>query len=91
MAYSDWTLETVKKAFQLEEINAAGIFAEVEPVEPSTHLATTLARTTQLSGATKSLVSSPVWWHKRRECAFGKSRISGHLIFLALSLTYWYN
>ena len=43
MAYSDWTLETVKKAFQLEEANAAGIFAEVAPVEPSTHLATTLA------------------------------------------------
>ncbi|MDE0689425.1 MAG: hypothetical protein OXI61_14755 [Candidatus Poribacteria bacterium] len=40
MAYSDWTLETVKKAFQLEEVNAAGIFAEIDPVEPSTHLAT---------------------------------------------------
>ena len=31
MAYSDWTLETVKKAFQLEEANAAGIFGEVPP------------------------------------------------------------
>ena len=42
MAYSDWTLETVKKVFQLEAANAAGIFAEVDPVEPSTHLATIL-------------------------------------------------
>lgn len=51
MAYRDWTLETVKKAFQLEEINAAGIFAEVELVEPSTHLATTLARNVPLAFA----------------------------------------
>lgn len=42
MAYRDWTLETGKKAFQLEEVNAVGIFAEVDPVEPITHLATTL-------------------------------------------------
>ena len=51
MAYSDWTLETVKKAFQLEEVNAVGIFAEVEPVEPSTHLATALARNVPLAFA----------------------------------------
>lgn len=31
MAYSDWTLETVKKAFHLEEVNAAGIFSDLEP------------------------------------------------------------
>ena len=51
MAYSDWTLETVKKAFQLEEVNAVGIFAEVEPVEPSAHLATALARNVPLAFA----------------------------------------
>ena len=51
MAYSDWTLETVKKAFQLEAVNAAGIFAEVEPVEPSAHLATALARNVPLAFA----------------------------------------
>ena len=51
MAYSDWTLETVKKAFQLEEVNTAGIFAEVEPVEPSAHLATALARNVPLAFA----------------------------------------
>ena len=37
MVYSDWTLETVKKAFQLEEVTAAGIFSNVELVEPSQH------------------------------------------------------
>lgn len=65
MAYHDWTLETVKKAFQLEETNAAGIFGEVDPVEPSTHLATTLARNVPLAfamGTEKAKsVSSPVW------------------------------
>ena len=44
MAYSDWTLETVKKAFHLEEVNTAGIFSDIEPVAPSAHLTTTLER-----------------------------------------------
>ena len=51
MAYSDWTLETVKKAFQLEEVNAAGIFSNVELVEPSAHLATALERNVPLAVA----------------------------------------
>ncbi len=51
MAYSNWTLETVKKAFQLEEVNAAGIFSNVEPVEPSAHLTTTLERNVPLAFA----------------------------------------
>ena len=32
MAYSNFTLETVKKEFQLELVELAGIFAEIEPV-----------------------------------------------------------
>ena len=51
MAYSDWTLETVKKTFQLEEVNAAGIFSNVEPVNPSAHLTTTLERNVPLAFA----------------------------------------
>ena len=51
MAYSDWTLETVKEAFQLEAVNAAGIFSDVDPVEPSTHLATALERNVPLAFA----------------------------------------
>ena len=49
MAYSDWTLETVKKAFDLEEVNAVGIFANVELVEPSAHLATALGTECSIS------------------------------------------
>ena len=49
MAYSNWTLETVKEAFQLEEVNAAGIFADIEPVAPSAHLTTTLERNVPLA------------------------------------------
>ena len=51
MAYSDWTLETVKKAFHLEEVNAAGIFSDIEPVAPSAHLTTTLERNVPLAFA----------------------------------------
>lgn len=51
MAYSDWTLETVKKAFHLEEVNAVGIFSNVEPVEPSAHLNTALERNVPLAFA----------------------------------------
>lgn len=51
MVYSDWTLETGKKAFQLEEVNTAGTFAEVSPVEPSAHLATALERNVPLAFA----------------------------------------
>jgi len=51
MAYSDWTLETVKKAFDLEEVNTAGIFSHIEPVAPSAYLATTLERNVPLAFA----------------------------------------
>ena len=51
MAYSDWTLETVKKAFHLEEVNAAGIFSDTELVAPSAHLNTALARNVPLAFA----------------------------------------
>ena len=51
MAYSDWTLETVKKAFHLEEVNTAGIFSDIEPVAPSAHLTTTLERNVPLAFA----------------------------------------
>ena len=35
MAYSNFTLDTVLEAFDLEEIDAAGIFADSEPLQPS--------------------------------------------------------
>ena len=80
MAYSDWTLETVKKAFDLEEVNAAGIFADAEPVAPSAHLATALERNVPLAfamgteKAKSELIVSAVlvelWEHFNRGISF---------------------
>ena len=66
MAYSDWTLETVKQEFDLEEVNAVGIFANVELVAPSSHLTTTLERNVPLAvamgteKAKSELIVSPI-------------------------------
>ena len=49
MAYSNFTLEMVRTAFQLEIVESAGIFSEIESVDPSAHLATTLARNVPLA------------------------------------------
>ena len=35
MAYSNFTLETVRATFDIEEVDDAGIFADSEPVAPS--------------------------------------------------------
>lgn len=51
MAYSNFTLESVVTTFQLEKFEFAGIFAEIEPVAPSTHLTTALARNVPLAVA----------------------------------------
>ena len=44
MAYSNFTLETVREAFDIEEIDIAGLFAGSEPMAPSELLTTVLAR-----------------------------------------------
>ena len=49
MAYSNFTLETVQKEFQLEFVERAGIFAEIEPVTPSELLTTLLAKKVPLA------------------------------------------
>lgn len=49
MAYSNFTLEMVRTAFQLEIVESAGIFSKIESVAPSAHLATTLARNVPLA------------------------------------------
>ena len=38
MAYSNFTLEMVRTAFQLEIAESAGIFSQIESVDPSAHL-----------------------------------------------------
>ena len=80
MAYSNWTLETVKKAFHLEEVNAAGIFSGIEPVAPSAHLTTVLERNVPLAfaigteKAKSELIVSAVlvelWEHFDRDISF---------------------
>jgi len=45
MAYSNFTLEAVRTAFQLEIVESAGIFSEIASMDPSEHLATALDRT----------------------------------------------
>ena len=49
MAYSNFTLDTVLEAFDLEEVDAAGIFAASEPVQPSELLTAVLARNIPLA------------------------------------------
>ena len=49
MAYSEFTLESVLPAFQLQKIDTAGLFSEVEVVVPSDHLMTALARKAPLA------------------------------------------
>ena len=51
MAYSNFTLETAQKTFQLETVRSLGLFSEIEPVEPSTYLTMGLARKAPLATA----------------------------------------
>ena len=51
MAYSEFTLESVQKTFQLETVRSVGIFSEMEPVAPSAYLTTGLARKASLATA----------------------------------------
>lgn len=44
MAYSNFTLESVVTGFQLEKIESAGVFAEIEPVTPSVELTAILKK-----------------------------------------------
>jgi len=60
MAYSNFTLETVQKTFQLEKIESTDIFSHIEPVEPSEDLTKELAKKVTVSNC-----------HKNRESAVG--------------------
>ena len=44
MAYSNFTMEIVKEKFQIEKFETLGIFSKIEPVTPSEHLTTALAK-----------------------------------------------
>ena len=51
MAYSNFTLETVRKAFDIEEVDIAGLFSDSEPMPPSELLTAVLARNVPLATA----------------------------------------
>ena len=48
-SYSEWTLESVLPAFQLEAVDTVGLFSEIEAVDPTAHLVTALARKAPLA------------------------------------------
>lgn len=54
MAYSNFTLETVREQFQLETIESANIFADIEPVPPSEALVAELEKKVQLAVAIRT-------------------------------------
>ena len=54
MAYSNFTLETVREKFQLEMTEAANIFSNIEPVPPSEALVAELAKKVQLAVAIRT-------------------------------------
>ena len=51
MAYSNFTLETVREIFHIEEIDIAGLFSDCEPMLPSELLTAVLARKVPLATA----------------------------------------
>ena len=51
MAYSNFTLETLQKTFQLDTVRSVGLFSQIEPVNPSAYLKMGLARKAALAAA----------------------------------------
>ncbi len=51
MPYSNFTLETVRRDFQLETVQSVGIFADAEPVKPRAHFTSDLAKKVSVASA----------------------------------------
>ena len=51
MSYSNFTLESALAAFQLEKVEFAGTFSEIDPIAPSAYLTTGLAKKVPLAAA----------------------------------------
>ena len=51
MAYSNFTLDTVRTEFQLEKFETLGVFSGIEPVDPSAHLSAALAKKVPLAAS----------------------------------------
>jgi len=83
MAYSDFTLQTVKKAFGLQIDEQPNLFASVEPITSSDRLNTTLQETVQLAiainteKARSEMIITPVLLEVRRRANGQISLFSG--------------
>ena len=51
MAYSNFTLDTVRTAFELDKFETLGIFSAIESVEPSEHLKVALSKKVALAAS----------------------------------------
>ena len=51
MVYSNFTLESVGRAFELERVASIDLFAEIEPITPSSDLTTQLQKKVPLAVA----------------------------------------
>jgi len=51
MAYSNFTLDTVRKSIQLETVQSVGIFGDLEPVTPRDHFISDLTKKVSVASA----------------------------------------
>ncbi len=51
MSYSNFTLESALEAFQLEKVESAGTFSEIDPIAPSAYLSMGLTKKIPLAAA----------------------------------------
>ena len=51
MSYSNFTLESALETFQLEKVESAGTYSEIDPIAPSAYLTTGLAKKVPLAAA----------------------------------------
>ena len=54
MSYSNFTLDTVEETFQLKRTETAGVFADIEPVEPSVDLTKELKKKVPIAVALRT-------------------------------------
>ncbi len=83
MSYSNFTLETVRTEFQLEFVESAGVFSNIEPVTPSAELTADLEKKVPVAAAINTekarseLIVANVLFELREQFDRGISFFSG--------------
>ena len=83
MAYSNFTLDTVRTTFQLEIVESSGIFSNIEPVTPSAELTADLEKKVPVAAAINTekarseLIVANVLFELREQFDRGISFFSG--------------